>query len=220
MSTLHPHIEDAQILSVSAVIKVHLSGRCDFLLDVRPPAAAYAVHFFLRLEESTGVVDLRYEVQIDGSWDIGRMTIYLEATRLSFGGRRWWFVCPLTGKRAAKLYLFPNQMYFCHRTGIDPAPSYLSQRVPKGQRIYQRMHALRQRLHEQGTILETLRRPRGMHLKTYVRLIQRDAALWNSPENRVMALYKKCNAGASEKRGLPNYLGATRRHKSTQPKDP
>ena len=31
----------------------------------------------------------------------------LETTPQTFGGRRWWFVCPRTGVRAAKLHL-PN----------------------------------------------------------------------------------------------------------------
>ena len=33
--------------------------------------------------------------------------VRLETTPLNFGGQRWWFVCPRTGRRAAKLYL-PN----------------------------------------------------------------------------------------------------------------
>jgi hypothetical protein len=33
--------------------------------------------------------------------------IELATTPQPFGGRRWWFVCPRTGRRAEKLYL-PN----------------------------------------------------------------------------------------------------------------
>ena len=36
--------------------------------------------------------------------------IQLETTPQPFGGRRWWFVCPRAGRRAAKLYL-PNGVF-------------------------------------------------------------------------------------------------------------
>jgi hypothetical protein len=34
--------------------------------------------------------------------------ITLEATRPNYGGRRWWFHCPATGDRVAKLHLPPG----------------------------------------------------------------------------------------------------------------
>ena len=50
--------------------------------------------------------------------------VRLEATPTQFGGRRWWFICPLIvrgiacNQRAGKLYLPPRAMYFgcrkCH----------------------------------------------------------------------------------------------------------
>ena len=36
-------------------------------------------------------------------------------TRPHFGGLRWWFVCPRSGRRAAKLHLPPGGKYFAHR---------------------------------------------------------------------------------------------------------
>jgi hypothetical protein len=51
-------------------------------------------------------------------------TIRLQTTPCNYGGRRWWFTCPLTvngrscGRRVGKLYLPPNSHYFgcrhCH----------------------------------------------------------------------------------------------------------
>jgi hypothetical protein len=50
--------------------------------------------------------------------------VHLEATPTQFGGRRWWFICPLIvrgiacKRRAGKLYLPPGERYFgcrkCH----------------------------------------------------------------------------------------------------------
>lgn len=36
-----------------------------------------------------------------------------------YGGVRWWFRCPVTGKRAAKLYRPPGRKYFAHRSVHD-----------------------------------------------------------------------------------------------------
>ena len=54
-----------------------------------------------------------------------RLSVWLEASPMRFGGRRWWFVCPLVvngracNRRACKLYLPPGGRYFgcrtCHR---------------------------------------------------------------------------------------------------------
>lgn len=41
--------------------------------------------------------------------------IQLETTQPNFGGLRWWFICPLSGQRAAKLHLPPGAKYFAHR---------------------------------------------------------------------------------------------------------
>lgn len=43
--------------------------------------------------------------------------VRLETTRPRFGGLRWWFICPLTGRRAAKLHL-PNgaTRFACRQT--------------------------------------------------------------------------------------------------------
>lgn len=45
--------------------------------------------------------------------------IQLETTRPSFGGLRWWFICPCSGRRAAKLHLPPGGKYFAHRKAYD-----------------------------------------------------------------------------------------------------
>ena len=45
--------------------------------------------------------------------------IKLVATRPHFGGRRWWFVCPKTGKRTTKVYLPPGGRRFFSREAHD-----------------------------------------------------------------------------------------------------
>ena len=41
--------------------------------------------------------------------------IRLTTTRPHWGGLRWWFICPLTGRRATKLHLPPGSRLFAHR---------------------------------------------------------------------------------------------------------
>ncbi|HUZ93837.1 MAG TPA: hypothetical protein VMU57_02890 [Edaphobacter sp.] len=70
------------------------------------------------------VLHLVERVWPDGSKTSFRQAIPLAKTRPNFGGRRWWFVCPLTvngvacGRRVRKLHLPPGAQYFgcrnCH----------------------------------------------------------------------------------------------------------
>ena len=41
--------------------------------------------------------------------------IFLTMTKPRFGGRRWWFKCPVTGQRVGKLYLAPGERRFASR---------------------------------------------------------------------------------------------------------
>jgi len=74
----------------------------------------------------TGDQDAR-TVTLNYRWrdtDDVRIPVQLEATPTQFGGKRWWFICPLTvrgvacNRRAGKLYLPPGARYFgcrkCH----------------------------------------------------------------------------------------------------------
>ena len=54
---------------------------------------------------------LRYDVNGE---PVGCM-VRLVTTRPNYGGRRWWFLCPLVERRAAKLYLPPGGKVFGSR---------------------------------------------------------------------------------------------------------
>jgi hypothetical protein len=162
---------------------------------------AQDVVFKLRLGSSEGVVDLTYAAGPLGQEGYAIDTIILEATRPHYGGMRWWFRCGITGKRASKLYLFPGQRQFCHRTGLDLHPTYLSQRVSGMDKVCRRLWSLRQSVPGQGSILEGLKRPPRMHLKTYVRLLMRDAEIRRSPDNTLPALLRRLGISDLESRG-------------------
>jgi hypothetical protein len=60
------------------------------------------------LYEHVGTLHLASIIRFDPFGEPVRLegqTIHLVATTPPFGGRRWWFVCPSTGRRAMKLHL-------------------------------------------------------------------------------------------------------------------
>src|ERR1700690_1949778 len=84
------------------------------------------------MHQESGRVRLKYTTtRWDGERRESDYWISLETTPQPFGGRRWWFVCPRTGRRAGKLYL-PNgafifaarQAYrlFCRPQAGGPPP--------------------------------------------------------------------------------------------------
>ena len=61
------------------------------------------------LTDKHAAIQLRYRIDDrDESYHV-----WLRYTEPQYGGRRWWFKCPLTGDRVAKLYLRLD-----HRCGI------------------------------------------------------------------------------------------------------
>lgn len=96
-------------------------------------------------------------------------TIALEFTEPNYGGRRWWFRCPYTRKRAAKLYLPPGALYFRHRKAYRMA--YRSQNEQPHERYLSKAQDIRLRLGGPASVLDWFPvKPKGMHWKTYHRL--------------------------------------------------
>ena len=63
------------------------------------------------LTDKHAAIQLRYRID-----DRSESThVWLRYTVPQYGGRRWWFSCPLTGDRVAKLYLPPGQNRFASR---------------------------------------------------------------------------------------------------------
>ena len=66
--------------------------------------------------------------------------ISLETTLQPFGGRRWWLICPRTGRRVAKLYLPSGAFTFASRQAYRLA--YACQREPGHERALRRAFKL------------------------------------------------------------------------------
>lgn len=104
-------------------------------------------------------VDLIYEDRGEGC----RQRVYVVAmTCKPFGGRRWAFLCPISAHLARKLYFVPGRGYGS-RYGLDLA--YAVEAEGRGARYVRRQRKLAAKLDDgEG-------RPKGMHWKTYQRIL-------------------------------------------------
>lgn len=119
----------------------------------------------------------RYEFT-DGARDI-EVRVNLIRTPCHLGGSRVWFGCPRCGRRVAILYLWGwPRCRTCSRM------SYPSQSEDAIARSWRRTRKLEERL-SGGAGEWKYRRPKGMRLATYERLM---AAYWHEEEVRDMAL--------------------------------
>jgi hypothetical protein len=109
---------------------------------------------------------LRYSVD-DSAQDY---RVALDSTPCHYGGRRWWFVCPRSGRRVAKLHLPPGGTLFAARRAYGLA--YRSQRETALDRSHDRQRRLYRKLGAEYEYFEQAppRRPKGLHRRTYERL--------------------------------------------------
>lgn len=175
-----PRIEDALPISVNDLrsLAPRQSSSGELTWTDRYGQRLLSAKYALILDEGSGVLSLSYQV-IDSNKQERRTAEYvirLDTTRPHLGGLRWWFRCPYTGRRARKLYLFPRNDKFCCRTALHPAPTYLIQRVSGLRRATLRRWALRERMGSDDS-LYTLRKPKGMHQRTFAEYEQRDSEL-------------------------------------------
>jgi len=93
--------------------------------------------------------------------------IRLVATIPHYGGRRWWMVCPYSGKRATKLYMPPGGDRFAGRAAWRLG--YRSQRVSHRDRPFEKLFRLQRKLGSSEGWEAGIYRPKGMWRQTFDR---------------------------------------------------
>lgn len=93
--------------------------------------------------------------------------IRLVWTRPTYGGRRWWMICPYSGRRVAKLHLPPGGDRFASR--LAWRLPYRSQRSAHRDRPFDRLFRLQRKLGSPEGWEAGLMRPKGMWRRTYER---------------------------------------------------
>ena len=97
----------------------------------------------------------------------------LTTTPQPFGGRRWWFVCPRTGERVAKLHLPPGTLTFASRQAYRLG--------------------YRSRLGSHEGIGEFILKPKGMRWATFDRELAKIEAAETTVNGHTWALLQSLN---------------------------
>lgn len=93
-------------------------------------------------------------------------TISITRTPLHYGGHRYWFKCPYTGKRVTKLYLGAGLNKFASRHALKLP--YASQSETKHSRALRKRERLQSKFSDRFCYNPV--KPKGMHKTTYERL--------------------------------------------------
>ena len=129
-----------------------------------------------------GRMRLHYTTTSRSSEDVRRSDYWIEldTTPQPFGGRRWWFVGPLTGRRVAKLYLPPGARTFASRQAYRL--SYRSQRQVPHDRALDQAQNLRHRLGSSMSLIDAIpAKLKWMRRRTYDRLVGEESSVGAAP---------------------------------------
>jgi hypothetical protein len=130
-----------------------------------------SISYEAHLDEDKGRVRLQHTTtRWDGEKRESDYWVQLETTPQPFGGRRWWFICPQNGVRAAKLYLPNGAFTFASRQAYRLA--YASQREQPHDRASRRAFKLRGKLGATGGIGDHVPKPKWMRWPTYERKLE------------------------------------------------
>ena len=126
----------------------------------------------IQLHVSDNQVTLDYRHQSKGSeWTSHKYPVLLEWLPCNYGGLRAWFKCPASGcdRRVAKLHLGSAGIFACRHCY---QLAYASQRENADDRATRQAAKIRDRLGWQPGILNGPGdKPKGMHWRTYHRLV-------------------------------------------------
>jgi len=112
-----------------------------------------------------------------------RYQVQLVQTRPNYGGVRWWFLCPHSGRRVAKLYLPRGGTYFWSRKAFRLG--YPCQRGSPLDRAHLAGQRIAAKLGWDFWPDGPPPKPRGMRRRTYERLV----AKWEETEARIDAAW-------------------------------
>jgi hypothetical protein len=113
-----------------------------------------------------------------GEWKQIEYPVYLESTGCNLGGRRAWFICPAQGCGRRVAILYGGSVFacrHCHKL------AYQCQRETDDDRAMRRADTIRKRLGWQPGIANPPGdKPKGMHWRTYLRLMNEYHAFANA----------------------------------------
>jgi hypothetical protein len=125
-------------------------------------------------DPSAPFIELIHKTRDDRAGDrIVRDHVALIWTVPNYSGRRWWFVCPRTGRKVVKLFLPNGGWHFWSREAYGLG--YACQREDRFSRFQRRAAKLNRQLGGEGwsTWAEPAGKPKWMRWRTYERKLSR-----------------------------------------------
>ena len=119
--------------------------------------------------EETGQehLELHYTNTRQGKREEKRQTVWLTHTMPNYGGRRWWMLCPVNGRRVGKLYLPQDGDVFASRQAWRLG--YQSQRDAPRDRPFERLFRLQKKLGCEQGWEQPIFKPKGVWERTWQR---------------------------------------------------
>lgn len=131
----------------------------------------------VRIEPGRAILDYRHR-RGDGEWQPKCYPVTLETTPCHLGGERHWFRCPAQGCGRRVAILYGGGIFACRHCY---QLAYPSQRERIMDRAARRADKIRDRLGwEPGILNGSGDKPKGMHWKTFDRLVAEHDALVNA----------------------------------------
>lgn len=164
------------VLSINTIIRAtggrSPSGR-RLTVTVNGQPQTILVRLDLEPAAETGSLTLKYDVQhTSAATGPQHYAVRLVSTPCPFGGRRWWAICPATGRRAVKLYLPNGGRRFLSRAAYGMP--YQSQRETEAGRAWRAIREVDRRLGmAPAGIGAALEKPKWMRWRTFNRLCDR-----------------------------------------------
>lgn len=188
------HLAAWKLIKGSVPLPAQLSGTASWETEDGPLQVTLTGKFFA---DGTGELWLAH-IGRDRGRTPQEYVIRMEATRPQYGGLRWWFLCPHTGRRAAKLYLPRGCAHFATRHALPLG--YVSQRIDAIGRAHRRVDRIERKL-SGGT--GNIHAPvKGRHRSTRQRL----GEIWADEQCRLSEMIEAAFAGYIAKR--PRMAGA------------
>lgn len=113
--------------------------------------------------------------------------IRIVSTTPHYGGKRYWFICPNTGRRCITLHTVNGCNYFYSRYAYRHLP-YRCQHESKWDRLLRRYHKRQSQYGVSKWDDIWFPKPKGMHQRTYERCIQELEGFNDLVEMRLMML--------------------------------
>jgi len=134
--------------------------------------------------ENTMILNFRWQHYWDDDWQSVGQTIWFDRTHCNYGGSRKWFLCPHCSKRVAILY-GADVRFLCRHCYRLP---YASQGESYLDRMERKANKISLKLDPDGLDGDYYYKPKGMHWKTFNRLISANNRLQEAIEGAF--LYK------------------------------